>query len=282
MEISGIWTEEIGKQIPAAEESQLCELLELLDFCEDYNIKNYLDEDAIYEDEEFCRWIYSKEYAEINDIKRELMKKMSKYAHIDREQQRKYLEDVGLCTDNKKMGIDFREEIEFYTATCRKMYKICRSYLRAEKRSEFIEDLSFCFPAIYFDAAVEGSVHTLNRNFSDLQDEIVDHLIALNEYRDKFLQLSKERKGYREVAEEFQRDTKIECSPQAGRDKVKVLKRELWNTVTGETEKVNCELHTKFKKFNIDRTKQDRIYFAPAKEGIQDGKVIVIHIGAHL
>lgn len=40
-----------------------------------------------------------------------------------------------------------------------------------------------------------------------------------------------------------------------------------------------CELHTKFKRFNIDRDNQDRIYFFPGKEGILDGKAIVKYIG---
>ena len=35
-------------------------------------------------------------------------------------------------------------------------------------------------------------------------------------------------------------------------------------------------------KFNIDRTKQDRIYFFPGRKGIHEGKIIVKHIGKHL
>ena len=74
----------------------------------------------------------------------------------------------------------------------------------------------------------------------------------------------------------------IACSPQAGRDKVQILKETYFNTKSGQEETVICELHTKFRKFNIDKNKQDRIYFFPGKTGIKEGKVIVKHIGKHL
>lgn len=107
------------------------------------------------------------------------------------------------------------------------------------------------------------------------------HLTALNGYKDKFLKLSGENKGYREIADEFQCDSGIECSPQAGRDHVAGLRRSFYNEVSKEEESITCEMHTKFKKYNIDRQKQDRIYFAPSKQGIQKGKVVVVHIGTH-
>ena len=78
---------------------------------------------------------------------------------------------------------------------------------------------------------------------------------------------------------EFQRDSGIECSPQGDKKRIKVFMREFVNERTGKKENINCELHTKFKRFNIDKDKQDRIYFAPAREGICSGKVILIHIG---
>ena len=55
-----------------------------------------------------------------------------------------------------------------------------------------------------------------------------------------------------------------------------------FNSKNGQEEAVTCELHTKFKRFNIDIDKQDRIYFFPGKREILEGKVIVKHIGGHL
>ena len=110
----------------------------------------------------------------------------------------------------------------------------------------------------------------------------MEHLTALNNYKQKFIKQVKEKKGYREIAMEFQRDSGIECSPQGDKKRIKVFMREFVNERTGKKENINCELHTKFKRFNIDKDKQDRIYFAPAREGICSGKVILIHIGDHL
>ncbi len=85
-----------------------------------------------------------------------------------------------------------------------------------------------------------------------------------------------------DTAEKFSADTGIACSPQAGREKVQTLKEKYMNHLSGQEEVVICELHTKFKTFNINREQQDRIYFFPGKQGILDGRIIVKHIGAHL
>lgn len=281
MNLGAVWTEEIPAQIPARSKEDIDEFLKLLDFFDDARIDTYLNEQAVYENMEFCDWIYSKESSELNDMKRELSKKISKYYHIDEIEQQKLIGNIGRDFEKKWVGIDFREEVEFYAFTISKFYKICRFYLKWNKKSDFIQDLSFCYPNIFFDASVQGSFHSLNRRFEEVCEEIVEHLTALNNYREKFIQLSEENKGYREIAEEFQRDSGIECSPQSGRRNVAGLKREFLNTLNNKTETVNCELHTKFKKFNIDREKQDRIYFAPAKKGIQEEKVVVVHIGKH-
>ena len=90
------------------------------------------------------------------------------------------------------------------------------------------------------------------------------------------------RQHNQSIAQEFYADTGIECSPQAGRDNIQDLKIYCYNEVSNQTEVIKCELHTKFKKFNIDKTKQDRIYFFPGRYGINGGKIIVKHIGKHL
>ncbi len=76
--------------------------------------------------------------------------------------------------------------------------------------------------------------------------------------------------------------TGIACSPQAGREHVQSLRQIFRNEETKQDEEITCELHTKFRTFNIDRKKQDRLYFFPGKKGIKGGKIIVKHIGEHL
>ena len=110
----------------------------------------------------------------------------------------------------------------------------------------------------------------------------MEHLSKLDAYHQSFLVLSAEKNSYQEVAKRFSMDMGIECSTQAGREKVQELKETCFNTEKGQKETVICELHTKFKRFNIDRDKQDRIYFFPGKKGGVGGKVIIKHIGGHL
>lgn len=128
----------------------------------------------------------------------------------------------------------------------------------------------------------ETTVNTLNRKFEDIRAEIVEHLVHIDNYHSRFSEMLEGHKSYQEIAQQFFMDTGIDCSPQASRKKVQVLKETQINEITGQEETIDCELHTKFKTFNSDREKQDRIYFFPGKHGIAGGRIIVKHIGTHL
>lgn len=257
--------------------------MDLLDLLNDKKIVINLDEDCVYECEDFAEWLYSRKEPELADIKKELLIKMSKCYHCGGMQIKQLTKEIGKVQPQKCFALNFREDIDlYYTATVGKMYNIFRKYLSMESKSEFKKDMEFCFPDIYFDKTVPSSINSLNRKFEEIRTEIVEHLIALNEYRTNFLLQNENNKSYRDIAAEFQRDTGIECSPQGDKKALDVLKREFKNKCTGHNENINCELHTKFNRFNKDKEKQDRIYFAPAKKGICSGRVIVIHIGGHL
>lgn len=282
MNIEAVWTKDIPHQFKEQKYSDLSEFMSLLDFMRDNSLAVFVDEDEIYTYEDFCDWIYSKSDPELSDIKRELMLKISRCVSSDESENEKMRLKIGRADQNKYFGLDFREDFAFYAASIKKMYQISRRFLSTEDRGTFKTDLSFCFPNIYFDESIGSSLNTLNRRFEEIREEIVEHLTAINNYRTRFCQMTGSGKGYREIALEFEKDNGIECSPQANRKNTKNLKRVLKNDQTGEMESVNCELHTKFKKYNIDRTKQDRIYFAPAREEICSGRSVVIHIGGHL
>lgn len=280
MNIQAVWTDKLTEQIPKEKYEKIIQFMELLDVLNDKRIVINLDEDSVYECEDFVEWIYSRKEPELTDIKKELILKMSKCCHCEDAQIKRLQENIGEVKSQKYFALDFREDNPYYAVTEKAMYKICRKYLGMESKDQFKEDMEFCFPDIYFD--VSTSIHSLNRKFEDIRAEIVEHLTALNSYRVNFIQLMNKNKGYREIAMLFQQDTGIECSPQGDKKKLSIFKREFVNESTGQKENINCELHTKFKRYNIDRDKQDRIYFAPAKEGICSNRVIVIHIGRHL
>ncbi|MCM1541545.1 MAG: hypothetical protein NC121_09800 [Blautia sp.] len=45
-------------------------------------------------------------------------------------------------------------------------------------------------------------------------------MIYINDYWPKFSEMLKENKSYQEVAQQFTIDTGVDCSPQAGKEKV--------------------------------------------------------------
>lgn len=208
MNIQAVWTDELTEQLPKETFEKITQFMDLLDLLNDKKIVINLDEDCVYECEDFAEWLYSRKEPELADIKKELLIKMSKCHHCGGMQIKQLTKEIGKV------------------------------------------QLQKCF--------------------------------ALNEYRTNFLLQNENNKSYRDIAAEFQRDTGIECSPQGDKKALDVLKREFKNKCTGHNENINCELHTKFNRFNKDKEKQDRIYFAPAKKGICSGRVIVIHIGGHL
>lgn len=281
MRVTAVYAKEFARQIVKKERESIEKLLDLLDILDEKEIPAVIDEEGLYADIQFAEWVYSRDKEEWNDLKRELVIKISRCRHVDEEEIEENLKNAGKNLPEKIIGISY-EEKEFYACTIARFYTALRKYLAKESRYEFEKDMSFCYPDIYFDKSAGPSMGTLNRDFHEMREEIADHLTALNDYQPAFLRLVNEQKGYQEIADIFKQDTHIECSPQAGRDRVNLLKRKYLSDKTGENTEITCEMHTKFKKWNRDRTKQDRIYFAPGRPDILQGKVIVIHIGEHL
>lgn len=281
MEKRVLWDKDIKCCLRDFSQTQTEDFLELLDYIGDHEIDNLICE-ATKDDPEIWDWLYSKEPAEWNDLKRELIRKIEKAKCATPEEFRKMLKIVGKQNPVKTLILFRDTHNDFCVATMPEYYTGLRKYLAMEKKNEFCGDLPECFPNIYFSEDIERTVNTLNRKFEEIRGEIVKHLTEINDYQIRFGQLLSENTSYQEIAQRFSADTGIECSPQGGREKVQRLKETCLNTKSGRTETVICELHTKFKKFNIDKSKQDRIYFFPGKEGILEGKIIVKHIGGHL
>lgn len=276
-----LWDEQIDEQLPEVNEGQLDSFASLLDHIEKNSIKHYVDEN-LFCSEKWWEWLYNKKETTLNDIKRELTKKISKAAKVSRDQYVVLLDRVGVASEERTLVLCFEDGNVFYIATLPDYYRALRKYLAMEKKSDFCNDMKECFPKIYFVEDIGATINTLNRDFNELKEEIVEHLTEINDYQDRFRCLLDSGKSNREISQEFSASTGIECSPQAGRDGVQKLKLSCYNEISKQNETIKCELHTKFKKYNIDRTKQDRIYFFPGKPGIKEGRVIVKHIGKHL
>jgi hypothetical protein len=281
MEKRILWDKEIRKCFIEFDQKHLEDFMELLDHIGDNHIENIICADT-QEDAALWEWLYSKDQIELNDLKRELSRKIERAKCAAADLFDKMSELVGKLAAIKTLILLYDNENVFCISTKQEYYTGLRKYLIMEKKDSFCKDLPECFPNIYFSEGIDTTVNTLNRKFDEIRGDLVKHLTGIDDFQSTFLQLLRENASYQKLAECFTAGTGIECSPQAGRDKVQVLKETHFNKKTGQEETVICELHTKFKRFNIDRDNQDRIYFFPGKEGILDGKAIVKYIGGHL
>lgn len=276
-----LWEKEIEKDFAKASENQLDDFLELVRFVQKNGIQNLICKSTL-DKAELWEWLYSKDQIELNDIKRELSRRLERAECKEEGKYEEFFGKIGKLLAIKVLLLSFKGESVYYISTIAEYYISIRNYLALEKKDDFCNDLQECFPNIFFVEGIETTVNTLNRKFEDMRKEIIEHLVRINDYYRKFSDMLENHKSYREIAKQFIIDTGIDCSPQAGREKVQALKETRINEVTGQEETVVCELHTKFKTFNIDKEKQDRIYFFPGKQGILGGRIIVKHIGTHL
>lgn len=281
MEKAVLWDNRLAEQYRESTSAMLDSFLELVEFVQVNKIKNMMDEKAL-EDNRLWNWLYAKDDIELVDIKKELSKKLQKTKSIATEQFEEMLQNVGSNENPKLFVLLFNGEDVFYISSMVEYYKALWQYLCMEKKNDFAKDLQECFPNIFFSENIETSINTLNRKFEDIREEIVEHLIQINNYKSRFEELVSEHRSYKDISKIFSAETGIECSPQAGREGVQDLKALFYNSLTKQEESITCELHTKFRRFNIDNDKQDRIYFFPGKCGIENGRIVVKHIGKHL
>lgn len=234
----------------------------------------------------FANWLYDySSQPELRDIKKELSIQLNKATQIDEETYLAYLQAVNEldASSGLKMSICCRETNVLYVGTPSRYWEAKQWYLAGYvRKNEFLSEAISCFPNLYFHNNVPSSFNTLNGDFITERPIIVKHLQALDAFKKCFTELSNAGVGYREMCTEFEGIHAIECSPQASRGATRHLRFDFPNIQTAETETLCCELHTKLKWQGMDREHQDRIYFHPGKDGIADGKVLIVHIGTHL
>lgn len=235
----------------------------------------------------FCDWLYDRsKNPELADMKRELMLLLEKSTTLDDEREFEALSkavDEGKPRD--KLVIAFRvcPDNDLYVYNIERYLNAKRLYLGScTAKNDFVDDAKMCFPHLYFDEAVYSSINTLNTSFNTIRPIIVEHLSILNEYREQLSESEEQPEDFRTTANRIYETFRIECSPQAGRQSVRGLIRTLRNDATNENEELCCELHTKLKWRGMDHNKQDRIYFHPGKPNIQNGRLIIAHIGSHV
>lgn len=234
----------------------------------------------------FIDWLYSKEDPELVDLKDELLIYINKARSIDEKNYNEYESYLVETSSNFYnfslqfvfLGDDSRDEYH-NISTLSKYYTILRWYLKqCPNRQTLYSSGKEAFPNLYFHNNVLPSLRTLNNSFESIIQEVIEHLEILELYsstRNNLLNIAN-----REKCQEIINNYSIDCSPEADRDKARIMSFEIENSEG--IERINCEYHTKFKKIGRDKTKQDRIYFSFGNESYKDGKMIIYHIGDHV
>jgi len=291
MKLSGIWSNNLASDIENYNNDELAVkcLLSLIDESKEYDTTYYCNNDKLYNgtvnNVEFIDWIYDKLPIETYEDRRELgiyidkAQDISESDYVSIEQGGKvnpfngskcYI--ISLCRINEKYVYD----------GCT-YFLMKQSYLAESKTKDaFTKDMQECFKYVSFHPDVKRTLNTLNNNFNSIISEIITHLSCLSNYYPDFCMHRKNGDSNRVIGEQFKLKTGIDCSPQGSRGSVKALTKEFYNEALKRNEQLCCEMHTKFKKANRQPLKQDRIYFHPGKDGVMDGKVLVIHIGKHM
>jgi len=291
MRLNGVWcnniASDIERYIDIKEAIEM--LLSLIDASLKHETQYHLEQDQLYSHKinsiDFIDWLYDYTIPELRDLKRELSIHISRSQNITSVEYSRIKEYVvaGKITNEKHFFVSNNTASPLNAWDKGTYYRMKRYFLvNTPNKNTFSEDLPECFENLFFHPDVAVSLNTLNNEFSSIKDEIVAHLGLLEDYHSSFAEHRKANNSNREVSLRFMEFAKISCSPQSGRDTTKALRKDFLNTKTNEMETILCELHTKFNKWNRDRERQDRIYFHPGKDDIENGKVLIIHIGKHL
>lgn len=288
----GIWDRRLPAEIMgnARMEETLDSILETAECMQEHGTQLcYTDAlyDQIVAEESFAEWLFNQNrQPELSTFKRELSIKISKGKCISEEKYEEYLDSIERENRSDELFMAIHQETGnvLYVATPERYWAAKQWYLSGYKSPEnFVADLAECFPNLFFHERVRSSIHTLNGDFLVECGLVVQHLKALDAFRDRFSEFIRSTgTDYRQLSLEFYERFHIECSPQAGRQSVQNLKYEFTDSKEKKKVELCCELHTKLKWDDMDRVNQDRIYFHPGRSEIESGKVLIVHIGTHL
>lgn len=261
-------------------EESVSQLLSMIDYSKKFETNYLVCEDSLYgqsiSDMDFGTWLYDYTDPELRDVKQELSIYINQAETLD-----SCVDFTNLIGEETNFIIGKNKNVYIWSTSNYLLFKQSR-LKNISSRSVFVREARECFINIFFTDEVSSSLRTLGKDFSQIREEIILHLRKLDEYYDKFQEKLIDGCSFQSLADTFTAYSGISCSPQAGREGVGVLTKSFTNYDAGVIENVVCELHTKFDQHNRGRQKPDRIYFHPGKKGVCDGKIIVIHIGAHI
>ena len=289
MNVAAIWNNDLGKSLITSTNihSDIDNLLDAMECVRKDCALTYHD-DNIYDgkigDISFSNWLYYDGYApECTDAKRELSKYLNKSITLEADEYDDYLKEAENPTNKNILTICFSFAQKNTRFVCEpNQYWAAKQEFLSENtnKDKFVEEAKECFPNLYFHDNVDASINTLNTDFKIIRPILVNHLRCLNMYKEKST-IRLNDANFRTIAKEIESLYGIECSTQANRASTKMLKFDFYNSETKSTITLCCELHTKPKWDGMDCKNQDRIYFHSGNSGIEDGKILIVHIGTH-
>lgn len=160
-------------------------------------------------------------------------------------------------------------------------YKFRRYFLGEYPKNEdfFIDECVKYFPNLYFHNRNRQTIKTILYN---CPKKIIYHLSALN---DKFKDCIEDGRNRTNTLEYFSIYAELdETATLEGNARRKNDLTFLFPSNSGLEEKVCCEPHLKLCYSDIDHSYSNdrRIYFHEGKPNIQEGRILIGHIGNHL
>ena len=143
----------------------------------------------------------------------------------------------------------------------------------------FIERAKLCFENLFFHDRVVNSMATLSAPLNEYSTEIIKHLKTLNDEAQLIYQ-----KYHHEGDQSMLDRLSVTASPER---KPEIVRSKLtFDFINKQKQivRVPCSPHTKLNgQMRKGNTKYlfDRIYFAWGDSNIEDGKILIAHIGRH-
>lgn len=190
------------------------------------------------------------------------------YLLLDEANNESYKALVGIL-ENK-----FINEDRLYINCIDRMLSPHRFYLeQLNSLDEFKEDFKRCFPNLIFHVRIDQTINVFN-NINEHSRELIRHLSILNDFaKNLYLEIGV---SSNEIYDRLRSEYKIIASGRGSNEGLDKFLCKFANN-QNELEEVRCNPHSKLYTAHSDY----RIYFHWGRENIQNGKILIGHIGNH-
>lgn len=149
------------------------------------------------------------------------------------------------------------------------------------EESYFYHEIINYFPQIYFHPQVETSLKGINGRLDNFVKSVIHNLTQLN---DKF-KMYPVQSNLRDTLRKFSVECSVDATLEGNVNRKKDFTFFFVDTKSSKKFQVCCEPHLKIDKNDLPGDTHcyfNRIYFHPGLDEINDGKILVGHIGSHL